>query len=146
MVWIHGGAFIAGSNSFDEYGPKYFLDKDIVLVTINYRLGILGFLSTADLVSPGNFGLKDQVLALKWVQSNIHSFGGDPNKVTLFGESAGGMSVSFHTLSDSSNGKVRFLVNLLSILKICNFSIVFKRFISSVYSAKWKCSLLLCIS
>ncbi|XP_051167922.1 esterase SG1-like [Leptopilina boulardi] len=104
MLWIHGGAFVFGSNSFNEYGPKYFLDKDIVLVTINYRLGVFGFLTTADLVAPGNFGLKDQILALKWVQNNIESFGGDKNKVTLFGESAGGMSISFHTLSDASNG------------------------------------------
>ena len=104
MVWIHGGGFEFGSSSPFVYGPNYLLDKDIVLVTFNYRLGILGFLTTGDLVAPGNFGLKDQVLALKWVQKNIQVFGGDPNRVTLFGQSAGGASVSLHVLSDASNG------------------------------------------
>ena len=103
MVWIHGGAFNTGSSNI--YGAEFLLDRDIVLVTINYRLGIFGFFSTADSVAPGNFGLKDQVLALKWIQENIKAFGGDPKKVTLFGESAGGASVSLHALSDLSTGK-----------------------------------------
>ncbi|XP_033228941.1 esterase FE4-like [Belonocnema kinseyi] len=92
------------SANLDYYGPLYLMDQDIVLVTINYRLGLLGFLSTGDSVAPGNFGLKDQVLALKWVQKNIQVFGGDKNRVTLFGESAGGASVTYHALSNSSRG------------------------------------------
>ena len=105
MVWIHGGGFQAGSSRPTSYGPSHLLDKNIVLVSMNYRLGIFGFLSTGDSVAPGNFGLKDQVLALKWVQQHIKSFGGNPKKVTIFGESAGGASVNFHALSNTTNGK-----------------------------------------
>ena len=105
MVWIHGGAFTSGNGSSTTYGPEFLLDKEIIYVSINYRLGIFGFLSTGDKIAPGNFGLKDQVLALKWVQKNIKAFGGDPKKVTIFGQSAGGVSVGLHALSDASNGK-----------------------------------------
>lgn len=104
MVFIHGGGFHVGSGDYSVYGPNYLLDKDVILVTINYRLGALGFLSTGDAVVPGNFGLKDQVVALKWVQKNIKFFGGNHNRVTIFGGSAGGSSVNFHALSDASNG------------------------------------------
>ena len=104
MVWIHGGAFILGDGGTDAYGPEFLLDKDIVLVTINYRLSALGFMSMGDDVMPGNLGLWDQRLALQWVQDNIGSFGGDKNKVTIFGESAGGMSVMFHYFSSQSKG------------------------------------------
>ncbi|XP_033207293.1 esterase FE4-like isoform X3 [Belonocnema kinseyi] len=103
MVWIHGGGYIWGSSN--QYGPKYLLDKDVILVTLNFRLAIFGFLSTGDSVCPGNFGMKDQVLALKWVKSNIISFGGDPNQVTLFGESAGGACVALHAISKASTGQ-----------------------------------------
>ncbi|XP_037784822.1 venom carboxylesterase-6-like [Penaeus monodon] len=102
MVWIHGGAFIAGSSH--EYLPQVLMNHDIVLVVLQYRLGIMGFLSTEDKVIPGNFGLKDQTLALRWVQDNIHSFGGDADRVTIFGESAGGASVHYHILSPKSKG------------------------------------------
>ncbi|KAG8228421.1 hypothetical protein J437_LFUL003894 [Ladona fulva] len=104
MVWIHGGGFAMGSSEVAMYGPNFLLDRDIVLVTINYRLGPLGFLSTGDEVCSGNWGLKDQMLALKWVQQNIHAFGGDPNRVTIFGESAGGASVHYQVLSPLSKG------------------------------------------
>lgn len=69
MVWIHGGGFFEDSSN--KCGAKYLLDKDVILVTINYRPGIFGFLSTGNSAAPGNFGMKDQVLALKWVQENI---------------------------------------------------------------------------
>ncbi|XP_050307750.1 esterase B1-like [Anthonomus grandis grandis] len=106
MVWIHGGAFICGSNKTELYGPDYLMTQDIVLVTINYRLGILGFASFKDqsLGVPGNAGLKDQRMALKWVQNNITHFGGDPNNVTIFGESAGAASVHYLTLSPTTEG------------------------------------------
>ncbi|PSN39205.1 Venom carboxylesterase-6 [Blattella germanica] len=102
MVWFHGGGFVSGTAAF--YDPHNILDHDVVLVTVNYRLGPLGFLSTGDREAPGNFGLKDQVAALKWVQANIDAFGGNPQRVTLFGESAGGSSVHFHMISPLSHG------------------------------------------
>lgn len=106
MVWIHGGGFMFGSSKREQYGPEFLIQKDIVLVTFNYRLGILGFLTLDDksLKVPKNVGLKDQVLALRWVKENIQAFGGDPNNVTIFGESAGASSVHFHLLSLQSKG------------------------------------------
>ncbi|XP_057335725.1 uncharacterized protein LOC130674421 [Microplitis mediator] len=104
MVWIHGGAFVLGSGNDDTYGPDYLLEKDVVVVTINYRLGVFGFLNLDDEEAPGNQGLKDQVMALKWVQQNIDKFGGDPNRVTIFGESAGGAAVHYLTLSPLAQG------------------------------------------
>lgn len=103
MVWLHGGVFYFGSGSF--YGAQNLLDRDIVLVTINYRLGIFGFLTTGERSSPGNYGLKDQLLALKWIQRDIHNFGGDPKQVTLFGESAGAASITLHAISEQSKGE-----------------------------------------
>lgn len=103
MVYIHGGAFFFGAGN--DYKANYILDKNVIFVTINYRLGIFGFLSTADIVAPGNFGLKDQLLALKWIQRNIEFFGGDCNRVTLFGLSAGSVSVHLHTINQQSSGK-----------------------------------------
>ncbi|XP_069689982.1 juvenile hormone esterase-like [Periplaneta americana] len=102
ILFLHGGAFDFGSGVSTMYNPEYFLDKDVVLVTINYRLGVLGFISTADNEAPGNFGLKDQVAALRWVRDNIAEFGGDPNKVTLLGQSAGAQSVNYHMFSPLS--------------------------------------------
>ena len=90
MVWIHGGAFTSGSGTYGDYGPQYFMDSGVVLVTVNYRLGPFGFLSTASEEIPGNMGLWDQSLALHWVRDNINHFGGDEDQITLFGESAGG--------------------------------------------------------
>ncbi|GLG92609.1 Acetylcholinesterase [Gryllus bimaculatus] len=94
MVYIHGGGFVIGRG--DLYEPDPFMDKGVVVVNLNYRLGPLGFLSLGTLDVPGNAGLKDQTMALRWVQENIAVFGGDPNNVTIFGESAGGASVHFH--------------------------------------------------
>lgn len=102
LFHIHGGGYLAGDKSLS--GPQYFMDEDVVVVDINYRLGIMGFLSFEDTVMPGNQGLKDQNLALKWVIRNIASFGGDPNKVTLVGESAGSGSVTHHITSRMSKG------------------------------------------
>ncbi|XP_063991352.1 uncharacterized protein LOC135169896 [Diachasmimorpha longicaudata] len=104
MVWIHGGGWVTWSSDSSLFGPQFLLDKEVVLVSFNYRLGPLGFLSTADKVLPGNQGLKDQVLALKWVQNNIGAFGGDPNRVTIFGESAGGASTHYLMLSPLAKG------------------------------------------
>jgi para-nitrobenzyl esterase len=99
MVWIHGGSFTGGSGSTPWYNGTHFaIHGDVVVVTLNYRLGALGFLHLADLAPElamsGNSGLLDQIAALEWVRDNIERFGGNPDDVTLFGESAGGMSVA----------------------------------------------------
>ncbi|CAG4954948.1 unnamed protein product [Colias eurytheme] len=104
LVWLHGGGWMCGDASTAMYGPEYLLDRDVLLVTLNYRLGPLGFLSTQDEACPGNNGLKDQQEALRFIQKTIHSFGGDNSSVTLFGESAGGASVHLHMLSETSAG------------------------------------------
>ncbi|KAG8253644.1 hypothetical protein J6590_029217 [Homalodisca vitripennis] len=107
LFFIHGGAFKIGSGGTFLHGPHFLLDEDIVLVTINYRLGVFGFLTLEDSVLPGNLGLKDQRAALRWVQENIEHFGGDPAAVTLFGNSAGASSVHHHMLFNSEEGLFR---------------------------------------
>lgn len=87
------------------YGPEIIMhSQSLILVTVNYRLGVLGFLSTEDDVIPGNFGLKDQVEALRWVKKNIAAFNGDPEQVTIVGFSAGGASVQLHYMSQLTDG------------------------------------------
>ncbi|XP_058812191.1 juvenile hormone esterase [Topomyia yanbarensis] len=103
MVWIHGGAFSFGSGNSFLYGADYLVPEGVVLVTFNYRLGPLGFLSVGK-DAPGNAGLKDQILALKWVQENIAAFGGDPKMVTIFGQSAGSVSVHMLMMSPLAKG------------------------------------------
>ncbi|XP_032527380.2 juvenile hormone esterase-like [Danaus plexippus] len=104
MVFIHGGGWMCGDGTTHMYGPQHLLDRDVIFVAINYRLGPLGFLSTLDEACPGNNGLKDQQEALRFIQKTIASFGGNPNSVTIFGESAGGASVNYHMLSETSAG------------------------------------------
>ncbi len=106
MVWFHGGALTYGqSNSYD---PERLVDDGIVVVTVNYRLGALGFLAhpelTAEAGQSGNYGLMDQQFALEWVKNNIAAFGGNPNRVTIFGQSAGALSSLVHLASPSSTG------------------------------------------
>lgn len=107
MVWIHGGAFVTGAGS--EYDPTKLVEEGITVVTINYRLGALGFLSHPELSAEsgegsGNYGLMDQQFALQWVQDNIESFGGNPDNVTIFGESAGGHSVTSQMVATGHEG------------------------------------------
>lgn len=126
MVYIHEGGFFSGSIHTLFRGPHYFMDSgDVILVLMTYRLGVMGetlgaltastsesnsfslsagFLSTLDEAAPGNLGLKDQNLALKWVKENIEFFGGDPDSITIFGASAGGVSVQMHMMSPASRG------------------------------------------
>jgi para-nitrobenzyl esterase len=110
MVWIHGGAFVTGAGSVGTYNGKYLATRgDAVIVTINYRLGAFGFLDLSDATDgklPGNGtqGIADQIAALKWVKANIAQFGGDPANVTIFGESAGGMSVGALLASPHARG------------------------------------------
>ncbi|KAL1784030.1 carboxylesterase 4A [Sigmodon hispidus] len=103
MVWFPGGAFLIGSASSYE-GSELAAREKVVLVFLQYRLGILGFLSTGDSQARGNWGLLDQIAALHWVQQNIEVFGGDPDSVTLFGQSAGAMSVSGLLMSPLAQG------------------------------------------
>lgn len=100
MVWVHGGAWLNGSGSQSDYdGARFAEQGDLVVVTINYRLGVLGFLSLAELAgeasaSAGNCGLLDQIAAFQWVRENIAAFGGDSNTITAFGFSAGATSIA----------------------------------------------------
>jgi carboxylesterase type B len=103
VVFIHGGGFMFGGA--EEYNQENFMqDHRMILVTMNYRLGILGFLSTEDSVIPGNFGLKDQVQALQWVKTTIAAFVGDPRSITISGFSAGAASVHLHYMSPLTKG------------------------------------------
>ncbi|XP_034378061.1 acylcarnitine hydrolase-like [Arvicanthis niloticus] len=103
MVWIHGGGLVTGMASMYD-GSLLTAIENLVVVTIQYRLGVLGFFSTGDEHARGNWGFLDQVAALRWVQQNIAHFGGNPDRVTIFGESAGGTSVSTHVVSPMSQG------------------------------------------
>lgn len=99
MVWIHGGGFVAGAGSEPRYTNSALVSRNVVLVTLNYRLGVFGFLANQDLANEGkghagNYGLMDMVAALQWVKANAAQFGGDPQNVTIFGESAGSFSVN----------------------------------------------------
>lgn len=104
MVYIHGGAFVVGSGGMMLYGPDFLVKQDVIVVTFNYRLGLLGFLCLGIPEAPGNAGLKDQIAALRWVKKNIAAFGGDPDNVTIFGHSAGGASVALLAVSDVTEG------------------------------------------
>lgn len=89
MFYIHGGGYLEGSGNDFMYGPDFMVENQVILVTINYRLGVLGFLSLGLPEYSGNMGLKDQQMSLKWVYDNIEAFGGDNSRITVFGESAG---------------------------------------------------------
>ncbi|KAL4713623.1 hypothetical protein ACJJTC_017664 [Scirpophaga incertulas] len=104
MVFIHGGGFLSGSGNEDMLGPKFLLQHNVILVTINYRLEVFGFLCLDTPEVPGNAGMKDQVIALQWIKNNISQFGGDADNICLFGESAGGASVTYHMVSPMSEG------------------------------------------
>ncbi len=107
-VWIHGGAFYRGAGSIPDYDGTHFAEKGIVVVTINYRMGALGFLALDTLMdeygTTGNWGLLDQIMALQWVNDNIAEFGGDPGNITIGGESAGSVSVSHLVMSPLTEG------------------------------------------
>ena len=109
MVWIHGGAFTSGSGSMPLYDGTHLASKGVVVVTINYRLGPLGFMAHPELTkegggSSGNYGIRDQIAALEWVRDNIASFGGNPANVTIFGESAGAYAVNILAASPRAKG------------------------------------------
>ncbi|XP_012939935.1 bile salt-activated lipase-like [Aplysia californica] len=101
MFWIYGGAFLYG-DAFAYMPSRMVTDYDVIVVTIHYRVNVFGFLSYGK--GDGNYGLYDQLMALQWTKNNIRPFGGDPNDITIFGESAGSASVSFLSLSPYAKG------------------------------------------
>ena len=109
MIWIHGGGFQIGQGMLYD-GSFLSGVGDVIVVTINYRLEALGFFSSGNDVAPGNYGLWDQQLAIKWVHDNIESFGGDPNWITIFGQSAGGLSVGLQALYAGNDGLFRRVI------------------------------------
>lgn len=120
MIWIHGGAFVSGSghgNDVPQNQAKYTdgrglaLTEDVIVVNMNYRLGTVGFLSGIDNDHRGNFGVRDQQMAIKWVHQNIADFGGDPSRITIFGCSAGGRSVGAQVITPYNQGS-KFLINI----------------------------------
>ncbi|XP_052738587.1 juvenile hormone esterase [Bicyclus anynana] len=127
MVFLHGGGYAFGSGNDDFYGPDFIMNsKNVIVVTINYRLDTLGFLCLDTKDVPGNAGLKDQVAALKWVQKNIRNFGGDPKKVTIIGQSAGAAASALHAISPMSRGLFRRVI-LMSGAPISEFTTEFER-------------------
>jgi len=113
MVWFYGGGFQAGSSSEPRYDGENFAKQGIIVVSVNYRLGVFGFLSHPELTkesrehASGNYGLMDQIAGLRWIKKNIAAFGGDPDKITIAGESAGALSVSALMASPLSSGLIR---------------------------------------
>lgn len=112
MMWMHGGALFLGSGVEPYYDPRSLVAEDVIVVTINYRLGRFGFFAPKELIEEakangepfGNYGIMDEIQALKWIRDNIAAFGGDPNNVTIFGQSAGGRSVAWLMTSPASAG------------------------------------------
>ncbi len=117
LVYIHGGGFTSGGSSCDVYNGSYIAEQDVVFVSINYRVGVMGFLAHPELTAEdpehasGNYGLMDQIKALEWVRDNISVFGGDPSKVTIMGQSAGSGAVHDLVLSPKAKGLFQQTVN-----------------------------------
>lgn len=111
IVYIFGGGFVYGSG-IEQGRPENLMDRDVVVVNFNYRLGALGFLALGTSEIPGNAAMKDQILALEWVQRNIDRFGGNPNSVTIAGLSAGGISVTGHMLSPMAEGLFHRVISI----------------------------------
>ena len=101
---------MSGDGTPDSFGPQYLVVHGVIIVTINYRLGPLGYLSLGTEEVPGNMGQMDQVMALQWVQNNIEMFGGDKSSVTVFGESAGAAAATYHLFSPQAEGLMRRVI------------------------------------
>ncbi|XP_053722864.1 bile salt-activated lipase-like [Synchiropus splendidus] len=146
MVWIYGGAFLMGgsmgANFLDNYlysGQEIAERGNVIVVTLGYRVGTLGFLSTGDSDLPGNYGLWDQQAAIAWVHRNIRSFGGDPENITIFGESAGGASVSFQTLTPHNKGLFKRAISQSGV-SLCPWGVIRNpRRIAEEVALKVKC-------
>lgn len=94
-----------GEPDFDGGKPDLLVKEDVIVAALHYRVGLFGFLSTGDSIVPGNNGLKDQILALQWIKNNIENFGGDPNRITLIGQSAGSASISYLLQAPQTKGE-----------------------------------------
>jgi carboxylesterase type B len=141
MLWIYGGSFTSGANQYPVYQGGYVAAKEnVVVVALNYRVGALGFYSGSDGLA-GNYGLMDQQLAMQWVRDNIDRFGGDPDQITLFGESAGAMSVGLHELSiPSSAGLFRAALQQSNPLGIPYKSLAQSAPIAALFKEKVGCA------
>lgn len=107
MVWIHGGSYVTGSGDMEIFDPtRIVTEQRVIVVAVTYRLGVLGYLRIGG-TTPANLGLLDQIQALRWVRANIEAFGGDPDRVTLFGQSAGGDAVAHLMISQGAEGLFR---------------------------------------
>lgn len=112
MVWIHGGGLFVDGAKDPQFTPRKLVENGVIVITIDYRIGSLGFFASKELIEEaktlnepvGNYGTMDQIAALKWVRKNVEVFGGDPNNVTIFGQSAGGRSVTWLMVSDAARG------------------------------------------
>lgn len=138
IVFIHGGGFVVGSAN-DQGGPRNLMDRDIVLVTFNYRLGVLGFLALGTKEIPGNAAMKDQIFALRWVQKNIAKFGGDPNSVTVSGLSAGAFSSTAFLVSPMAKGLFHKIIGMSGSISMVEPFLPDNRDIAQTLSTKLDC-------
>ncbi|CAB3249588.1 unnamed protein product [Arctia plantaginis] len=137
LVFIHGGGFAFGSGDSDMHGPEYLVSKNVIVITFNYRLNVFGFLSLNSTQVPGNTGLRDMITLLQWVQRNARSFGGDPDNVTLGGQSVGAISAHLLTLSKAAEGlfKRAILMSGTAISSLYSPSPLFAKFIKNLLLA-----------
>ena len=142
MLWVYGGSLTSGTSTLALYDGSWLAaSENIIVASLNYRLGPFGFLYLDDKLAPGNMGLLDQNMALKWLNKNIKVFGGDPSKITLFGESAGSVSVSYHVISPLSQKLFRNAIMMSGSL-IAGWTMLPKK--ENIRRAKLMCSVLKC--
>lgn len=142
MVWIYGGSLTSGTSTLTLYDGSWLAaSKDVIVASFNYRLGPFGFLYLDEKLAPGNMGLLDQNMALKWLNKNINIFGGDPSKITLFGESAGSVSVSYQVVSPLSQKLFRNAIMMSGTL-IAGWAMLSKQ--ENIRRAKIMCNALKC--
>jgi carboxylesterase type B len=145
MVWLHGGAFQQGGANRPEYDGRRLAERDLVVVTANYRVGALGFLVSSSDNLYGNFGLMDQRAALDWIQSNIRVFGGDPGQITLMGESAGAIMISLHLMMEGAGKLFHRVVMQSNALGYTFRSTTIADFIGAAFKTVVDCRDLACL-
>ncbi len=145
MVWLHGGAFQQGSSRRPEYDGRRLAERDIIVVSVNYRLGALGFMVSSSDGLYGNFGLMDQRCALHWVKNNIAAFGGDPENITVFGESAGAVMIGLHLLMEGAGTLFHKAIMQSNPLGYRFRSVVIADFIGSALKRSVDCRDLACL-